>query len=107
MLVVKAGNDGDIHASFSSMAQAGASGVLVGEGVLFNSQRRQLVTLAARHAMFAIDNLREYAEAGGLMSYGGSPADAYRRVGVYAGRILKGAKPPICRWSSRQSLSSS
>ena len=90
MLVVKAGNDVDFHASFSSMAQAGVSGVLVG---FFNSQRRQLVTLAARHAMFAIYNLREFVEVGGLMSYGGSTADAYRRAGIYVGRIIKGTKP--------------
>ena len=93
MLVVKAGNDGDFHASFSSMAQAGVSGVLVGGGGFFNSQRRQLVTLVARHAMFAIYNLREFVEVGGLMSYGGSTADAYRRAGIYVGRIIKGTKP--------------
>ncbi|MGA6945529.1 MAG: ABC transporter substrate-binding protein, partial [Pseudolabrys sp.] len=93
MLVVKAGNDADFHASFSSMAQAGVSGVLVGGGGFFNSQRRQLVTLAARHAMFAIYNLREFVEVGGLMSYGGSTADAYRRAGIYVGRIIKGTKP--------------
>jgi hypothetical protein len=50
------------------MAQAGVSGVLVGRGGFFNSQRRQLVTLAERHAMFAIYNLREFVEVGGLMS---------------------------------------
>ena len=93
MLVVKAGNDVDFHASFSSMAQAGVSGVLVGGGGFFNSQRRQLVALAARHAMFAIYNLREFVEVGGLMSYGGSTADAYRRAGIYVGRIIKGTKP--------------
>jgi putative ABC transport system substrate-binding protein len=93
MLVVKAGNDGDFHESFSSMAQAGVRGVLVGGGGFFNSQRRQLVTLAARHTMFAIYNLREFVEVGGLMSYGGSTADAYRRAGIYVGRIIKGAKP--------------
>ena len=93
MLVVKAGNDVDFHASFSSMVQAGVSGVLVGGGGFFNSQRRQLVTLAARHAMFAIYNLREFVEVGGLMSYGGSTADAYRRAGIYVGRIIKGTKP--------------
>jgi putative ABC transport system substrate-binding protein len=93
VMVVKAGKDSDFHASFSSMTQAGVSGVLVGGGGFFNSQRRQLVTLAARHAMFAIYNLREFVEVGGLMSYGGSTADAYRRAGIYVGRIIKGTKP--------------
>ena len=93
MLVVRAGNDSDFHASFSSMARAGVSGFLIGGGGFFNSQRRQLVTLAARHAMFAMYNLREFVEVGGLMSYGGSTAEAYRRAGIYVGRIVKGAKP--------------
>jgi putative ABC transport system substrate-binding protein len=73
------------------MMQAGAAGLLVGG--FFNSQRRRLAALAARHVIFAIYNSREFVEAGGLMSYGGSTVDAYRRAAFYVGRILKGAQP--------------
>jgi putative ABC transport system substrate-binding protein len=67
--------------------------LLVGPGAFLVSRRLQLAILAARHALPAVYNVREYPEAGGLMSYGTNVGDAYRQMGVYAGRILKGAKP--------------
>jgi ABC-type uncharacterized transport system substrate-binding protein len=91
--ILKAGTDREIDAAFVSLLQAQAGALLVGNDPLFNSRIEQLIALAARHAVPAIYPWREFATAGGLMSYGGSLADQYRLAGVYAGRILKGAKP--------------
>ena len=93
ILMVNAANERELHAAFTKVVQAGAGGLLISSSVFFISQRRQLVTLAARHALPTVYNQREYAEVGGLISYGPSQSDAYRRAGVYVGRILKGEKP--------------
>jgi putative ABC transport system substrate-binding protein len=73
--------------------QHGATALIVTGGPFFANRRGRLVALAARHALPAIYQLREFAELGGLISYGSNQADAYRHAGIYAGRILKGAKP--------------
>jgi putative ABC transport system substrate-binding protein len=93
VLIVKAASEREFNAAFATIVQAGAGALLVGGGPLFVGQRRQLVALAGRHALPAIYVTREYPEAGGLMSYGPSQPDAYRRAGIYVGRILKGANP--------------
>jgi putative ABC transport system substrate-binding protein len=91
--VLDASTGRDIDTVFASLAQKPVDALLVGPTSLFHIRRVQLVTLAAYHRVPAIYLLREFAEAGGLMSYGTSFTDAYRQVGIYAGRILKGEKP--------------
>src|SRR5262249_4138587 len=93
ILIVNAANEREFHPAFAKVVHAGAGGLLISSTVFFNSQRRQLVALAARHALPTVFNQREYADVGGLMSYGPSQSDAYRRAGVYVGPILKGRKP--------------
>ena len=90
---VQASNILDIDAAFASLVRKRADALVVGPDSFFFSRRLQLATLATRHAIPAIYNIREFAEAGGLMSYGTSLVEAYRQAGIYAGRILKGAKP--------------
>ena len=75
------------------LCASGPTPLFVGPDVFFISRRAQLVNLASRHAVPATYPVRDFAEVGGLMSYGTNIADAFRQVGVYAGRILKGAKP--------------
>jgi putative tryptophan/tyrosine transport system substrate-binding protein len=93
ILVLNASNDRDIDAAFAILVRQRAGGLLVANDGFYVGRREQLVALAARHGIPAMYFLREFAAAGGLMSYGNSLADAYRQVGTYAGRILKGAKP--------------
>ena len=93
LVVVKAQADGEFDAAFASLVQQRADGLVVGNSPFFNSRREKLVALAARQNMPAIYEFREFVVAGGLMSYGTHLADMYRQIGVYTGRILKGAKP--------------
>jgi putative tryptophan/tyrosine transport system substrate-binding protein len=91
--ILKAGTESDIDLAFASPIQLQADALLVGSDPFLFSRREQLVTLASRHAIPAIYEWREFAAAGGLISYGTSLAGVFRQVGIYAGRILKGAKP--------------
>jgi putative tryptophan/tyrosine transport system substrate-binding protein len=95
-----AATDGDIDTAFGSLREKQADALLVSPGPLFGNRRVQLATLAARHAMPAMYFDRQFAEVGGLISYGTSLADQYRQTGIYTGRALKGEKPadlPILR----------
>ena len=91
--VLNASTSREIDAAFATFVRERPDAVFVGLDVFFISRRAQLVNLASRHALPATYHLREFAEAGGLMSYGTNIVDTFRQAGVYAGRILKGAKP--------------
>jgi len=93
ILVVNASSERDFDTAFASLAQQRAGALLIAGNALFTGQRDRLVALAARFALPTIYPLREFVVAGGMMSYGGSLTDAYRQVGVYTGRILRGEKP--------------
>ena len=91
--VVYASDKQQIEAAFVTFVQNRIDALLVGTDPFFYSRRIQLATLATRHAIPAVYTVREYAEAGGLMSYGTSLKEVYQQLGAYAGRILKGTKP--------------
>ena len=93
LAILKAGTESEIDAALAALVQEHAGALIVASDPYFNSRREQIVALAARHAIPAIYDWREYTEAGGLMSYGPSLTDIYRQAGVYAGRVLAGAKP--------------
>jgi putative ABC transport system substrate-binding protein len=93
LLVLQAGADGDLDAVFSSLLQKRAGGLVIIPEVFSNSRREQIAALSLRHAVPAIFQSREFAAAGGLLSYGGNISETHHLAGVYTGRILKGEKP--------------
>ena len=98
--ILKARTEGEIDAAFATLIQLHAGALVIGTDPFFNSRREQFVALASRYAVPAIERFREFAASGGLISYGPSLTSAYRQTGVYAGKILNGAKPadlPVVR----------
>jgi putative ABC transport system substrate-binding protein len=93
ILVVNAGSENDIDMAFATIVQQRAAALLVSDDPFLSGRREQILALAARHAVPASYPFRDFASAGGLMSYGASQGDAVRQAGVYVGRILKGEKP--------------
>ena len=91
--ILHASSDRDFDTVFATVAQLRAGALVIGADPFFTSQSQQLAELTVGHAVPAIYEFREFAAAGGLISYGSSIADAYRLAGVYTGRILKGEKP--------------
>jgi putative ABC transport system substrate-binding protein len=92
VMVLNANAEGDFETAFATLSEKRASALIVSDDTLFTNSRAALAALAARHAVPAIYGRREFAAAGGLMSYGASTVDQYYQSGVYVGRILKGAK---------------
>src|SRR5207249_6481272 len=86
-------NEAEIEKAFATLAQTGAGGLVVVSDGFFNSRPEQFAALALQHKIPTVFSLREFARAGGLMSYGTSLSESYRQVGVYAGRILRGESP--------------
>jgi putative ABC transport system substrate-binding protein len=95
IVVAEAGSDGELDGAFASLVQRRAGALVVAADIFFNARREQIVALAARHALPAIYELREFAAAGGLMSYGTNVLEAYYQNGVYVGCILNGAKADL------------
>jgi putative tryptophan/tyrosine transport system substrate-binding protein len=93
VVVLNAATVGEIDAAFAALVQQRAAALVVASDAFYLNRRDQIIALAARHAVPAIYSNREFIMAGGLMSYGNNLLDAYRRNGIYAGRILKGDKP--------------
>jgi len=93
LIVLQIHSASDIDAAFATLVRERAGALVVGTGALLTNQRKQIIALAARHALPAIYPFREFVADGGLISYGNNVPDTFRQGGVYAGRILKGDKP--------------
>jgi putative tryptophan/tyrosine transport system substrate-binding protein len=100
VLVLSASNDDEIDKAFETMVQQHVGALAVGAAAFFDTRRAKLLAYQSQHRLPTVYQFREYAAAGGMMSYGPNGADAYRQVALYVGRILKGEKPadlPVMR----------
>lgn len=100
LVVQQAATDAEIEAAFTALLKAGAAALIAQNDPFFDTRRSQITALSSRHRLPGIFHIREFPADGGLMSYGASLSDSYRQVGVYAGKILRGAKPddiPVLR----------
>jgi putative ABC transport system substrate-binding protein len=100
LYIANVSTERDFEPAFAAMSQEGVGGLLEMADPFFNGQRERIIALAAHYAIPAIYEFREFTVAGGLMSYGSSLSDAYRQIGIYTGKVLKGAKPgdlPVMR----------
>ncbi len=100
LVVQEAGTDAEIEAAFAALVATGAGGLVVQNDPFFDTRRSLILALSSRNRLPGIFHIREYPADGGLMSYGASLSDTYRQLGVYAGKILRGAKPddlPVLR----------
>jgi putative ABC transport system substrate-binding protein len=91
--VLNASTEHDLDEAYASLEKLGAGGIVVPNEPFFDSRRDQIVALSARYAVPAVYSIREYVEAGGLLSYGASLSDSYHRAAIYLGRVLRGEKP--------------
>ena len=93
VIILEANSEADIDTAFAQFVEQRIGALVIASAVFFNRNRDRLVALAARHAIPAVFNNRDFPTAGGLMSYGADTGDSYRQAGIYVGRILKGEKP--------------
>src|SRR5262249_52879848 len=91
--VLTVSSERDLDAGFANLLELRADGLIVAPGIIFNSRAQQLAALATKHPVPAVHTVREFAVAGGLMSYGGDIKETHRQAGIYTGRVLKGEKP--------------
>jgi putative ABC transport system substrate-binding protein len=90
---LNAATERDIESAFEKLSQLEIGGLIVAADIFFNSRAQQFATLTLKHRVPAIHSVRDFATAGGLVSYGGDIRDSHRQAGIYAGRVLKGEKP--------------